>query len=174
MLMQLIKPSWGNKAYDNRNCLLTQIGRAQGRLSPIRLDCGKCQRLADIPYGRGLLQGLWVRRDALLPMYLHPLASGPTASGTLMGHTTTLSQLQLPIWWTTWIGSSWVTVLPWRASGVPVWCGWSWPWKIRKLFQESGDWNPRKKKNHVFQLHRSVGYLQIFLNSQKHFPILRT
>ena len=32
----------------------------------------------------------------------------------------------------------------------------------------------KEEKNHLFQLHRSVGYLQIFLNSQKHFPILRT
>ena len=99
MLVQLIKPSWENKAYDNRNWLLTQIRWAQGRLSTIWLDCDKCQRQVDIPYGRGLLQGLWVCRDALLPMCLYPLAGGPTASGTLMGHTTTLSQSQLPSWW---------------------------------------------------------------------------
>lgn len=82
-------------------------------------------------------------------MCLHPLASGPRrTNGTLLSHMITWSQSQLPIWWTTQMGSSWVTFHPVR--GEVGWGGgeevgiWSscvteaiWPWKIRGCYFEN-------------------------------------
>ena len=66
--------------------------------------------------------------DALsYPCVFYPSATGPRATGTPLGHMTTLSQSQWAIWWTTWIDSSGVLFPPWRAFGVAVWWEWSGP-----------------------------------------------